>query len=71
MIAEAHHLRGEVWNGADGGVGAIFQSANQAAIDQAIERLKSGPGHVDKVEILPVEESEYGGFSITFTRFNS
>ena len=68
-LAREYHLLGEVWNGTDGSVGAFLQSDNAGDLDRAAGLLKTGPGHVENVEILPAPEDPlYNGFSVSYHR---
>lgn len=67
-LAREYHLRGEVWNSADGTVGAVLQSENGGNLDRALQLLKTGPGHVEKVESLPTPDGDYDGFSVSYAR---
>ncbi len=68
-LAREYHLRGEVWNVADGSVAAVFESENAGNIDRAVQLLKKGPGTVDQVESEPARsDHNFDGFSVTTTR---
>ena len=70
-LAREYHLTGEVWNAADGGVGAVLQSDNEGNLERAVQLLNTGPGTVDSVETQPAKETDYGGFSVTSHRTSS
>jgi len=68
-IAREYHLRGEVWNSADGSVKAILQSDNSGNLERAIDKLKAGPGRVQHVEHNELAAApDYDGFSVTSSR---
>jgi acylphosphatase len=67
-LAREYHLRGEVWNSADGSVEGILQSDNGGNLERAVSLLKTGPGYVDKVESFPTEVGDFEGFSVSHRR---
>ena len=68
-VAREYHLRGEVWNSADGSVRAILQSDNSGNLERALAMIKSGQGNILQVEHNEIAAApDYDGFSVTSTR---
>ena len=64
--ARAAGVHGTVKNRADGTVEAVLQADSGRPLDKLVERLRDGPGHVDTIEVEPVEETDlYPSFEVT------
>jgi acylphosphatase len=68
-LACEYGVHGEVWNTRDGAVEAILQSQDSAILDEIVERLRRGPGRVDRITSTLTEDVDpLNGFFITHTR---
>jgi acylphosphatase len=68
-LACEYGVHGEVWNTRDGAVEAILQSRDRAILDDVVERLRRGPGRVDRISSATAEGvDQLDEFVITYTR---
>ena len=62
-------IRGEVWNRSDGSVELEFEHEDEAALDELVRLIRSGPGHVQGVSVQNLsKELSAPGFSVSATR---